>query len=76
MVESAATFRARFVRRSVSRNRARWSPPSAERACGGGGEGDDREPAIAGVRPPPARVGRRGFDRERREAAAYFEGAF
>lgn len=60
MVESAATFRARCVPRSVSTNRDRWAPPSAERACGGGGDGDDRGPAIAGVRPPPAREGRRG----------------
>ena len=46
MVESVATFRARWVPRSVSRNRDMWSPPPAESAFGGGGGG---KAAIAGA---------------------------
>jgi hypothetical protein len=60
MVESAATFRARWVPRSVSRNRDMWAPPPAESDCGGGGD----EAAIAGLRRPP--VERGGERAERR----------
>jgi hypothetical protein len=68
IVESAATFRARWVPRSVSRKRVTGAPPPEGSGCGGGGGGEEAD--IAGLRRPPVERG------GEKDGAAYFENAF